>query len=50
MVYLNGQLQIQGSSEDWVETTPTSGTFTFAIAPITGDEITVSYFKEGGLI
>ncbi len=42
-VYLNGQLQTQGSSEDWVETTPASGTFTFAIAPLTGDLITVEY-------
>jgi len=42
-VYLNGQLQTQGSSEDWVETTPTSGTFTFDVAPLTGDEITAVY-------
>ena len=42
-VYLNGQLQTQGSSEDWVETTPASGTFTFATAPLTGDEITAIY-------
>ena len=42
-VYLNGQLQIQGSSEDWTETTPASGTFTFATAPETGDEISVIY-------
>jgi len=42
-VYLNGQLQTQGSSEDWTETTPGSGTFDFATAPIVGDEITVIY-------
>jgi len=42
-VYLNGQLQTQGSSEDWVETTPSSGTFTFATAPLTGDIIVVAY-------
>ena len=44
-VYLNGQLQIQGSGQDWVETTPASGTFTFAIAPATGSEITAEYQK-----
>jgi hypothetical protein len=42
-VYLNGQLQTQGSSEDWAETTPGSGTFDFAVAPESGDEITVYY-------
>jgi len=47
-VYLNGQLQTQGSSEDWVETTPASGTFTFAVAPTTGDEITAVYKVSAG--
>lgn len=42
-VYLNGQLQTQGSSEDWTETTPASGTFTFATAPSTGDIIIAVY-------
>ena len=42
-VYLNGQLQTQGTSEDWVETTPASGTFTFATAPATGDIIIAVY-------
>lgn len=42
-IYLNGQLQTQGSGEDWTETTPASGTFTFATAPATGDLITVKY-------
>lgn len=42
-VYLNGQLQTQGSSEDWAETTPASGTFTFATAPTTGDIIIAVY-------
>lgn len=47
-VYLNGQLQTQGSSEDWTETTPASGTFTFATAPTTGDIIIVMYqFSTG---
>lgn len=45
-VYLNGQLQTQGSAEDWVETSPAAGTFTFATAPATGDLITVSYQKS----
>jgi hypothetical protein len=44
-VYLNGQLQTQGSgvTDDWVETVPGSGTFDFAIAPDVSDEITVVY-------
>ena len=45
-VWLNGQLQTQGTSEDFVETTPASGTFTFAVAPTTGDLITVEYQTE----
>ncbi len=43
IVSLNGQLQTQGTGEDWTETTPTSGTFTFIIAPVSGDEILVKY-------
>jgi len=43
IVYLNGQLQTQGTAEDWVETTPGSGTFDFSTAPETGDEILVQY-------
>jgi hypothetical protein len=42
-VYLNGQLQIQGTASDWTETTPASGTFDFVTAPTAGDEITVMY-------
>lgn len=42
-VWLNGQLQTQGSGEDFVETTPASGTFTFDVAPESGDEITAEY-------
>lgn len=42
-VFLNGQLQTQGSAEDYVETSASAGTFTFATAPQTGDEITVAY-------
>lgn len=42
-VYLNGLMQLQGPADDWQETTPGAGTFTFAIAPLTGDIITVQY-------
>lgn len=42
-VWLNGQLLTQGSSEDWVETTPASGTFTFNTAPASGSLITAEY-------
>lgn len=47
-VYLNGQLQTQGSSEDFTETTPASGTFTFLTAPTTGDIIIVVYQFTSG--
>lgn len=42
-ISLNGQVQTQGSAEDWVETTPASGTFDFNIAPEAGDIIIVKY-------
>jgi hypothetical protein len=45
-VYLNGQIQTQGTSEDWTETAPASGTFDFATAPTGGDEITVAYYTS----
>ena len=48
MVYLNGQLQTQGTAEDWVETTPASGVFDFIIAPDAVDEITVTYAISAG--
>lgn len=44
-VWLNGQLMTQGTGEDFVETTPASGTFTFNTAPATGSLITVEYQK-----
>lgn len=47
-VFRNGQLQVQGSSSDWTETTPASGTFTFIVPPVATpylDEITVEYQK-----
>lgn len=46
-VYLRGQLQTQGSSEDWIELNPSAGTFRFNTAPHTGDEITVEYHIVG---
>ena len=45
VVYLNGQAQTEGATGDWTETTPSSGTFTFATAPETGDIILVTYFS-----
>lgn len=42
-VWLNGQLMTQGTGEDFVETTPASGTFTFNTAPASGSLITVEY-------
>jgi hypothetical protein len=49
-VFLNGQLQTQGSSNDFQETTPASGTFTFNTAPVTGDIITAIYSVAAGEI
>lgn len=43
IVYLNGQQLTPGGSNDWTETTPTSGIFAFATAPTTGDVVTVTY-------
>lgn len=48
VVYRNGQLQTQGASNDYQETTPGSGTFTFISAPLTGDVITAMYNKTAG--
>lgn len=47
MVFLNGQEQTQGSSNDWVETTPASGTFTFNTAPPTSSIIQAVYVTQG---
>jgi hypothetical protein len=48
LVYLNGQLLTQGSAEDWTETSPAAGTFSFAVAPESTDEITAVYSASGG--
>jgi DUF4097 and DUF4098 domain-containing protein YvlB len=47
-LYINGQLQIQGSSYDWVEATPASGTITLNTAPATGEKLTFEYLTEAG--
>lgn len=44
-VYLNGQLMIQGTGEDWGEATST--TFTMDVAPIVGDLLTAVYQPAG---
>lgn len=42
---LNGQMLTQGASNDWTETSPSSGTFTFSIAPPTGSIVQAEYIK-----
>ena len=42
-VFLNGQLLTVGSGNDFTETNPANGTFTFVNAPISGDIIIVEY-------
>ena len=42
-VYLNGLIQLQGASDDFVELVPASGTFKFNTPPVTSDIITVVY-------
>ena len=49
--YISGQLEVerngqgvnQGSDQTWVETDPSTGTFDFVTAPLTGDSIKVRY-------
>ncbi|RKX66616.1 MAG: hypothetical protein DRP42_02770 [Tenericutes bacterium] len=43
VVMLNGQTQSQGTTQDWIEIIPASGTFDFNTAPESGDRITASY-------
>lgn len=45
VIMLDGVLLTQGASQDWVETTPASGTFTLNFAPATGSVLTVWYNK-----
>ena len=47
-VYLNGLIQLQGASDDYVELVPGSGTFQFNTPPATNDIITVVYSGSAG--
>lgn len=42
-VEINGQLQTQGTNEDWVELVPSSGTFRFNTPPPVGSVVTAIY-------
>lgn len=44
-VILNGQDLIVGASNDYVETSPSAGTFTMVLTPVAGDVIKVKYLK-----
>ena len=46
LVYLNGQLQTQGSDDDWIETSASLGVFTFVRAPTVGDKIICQYLSK----
>ena len=43
LVYLNGQLQTQGDSEDWVEAVPDAGTFDLNVAPPKGSVVAANF-------
>ena len=45
VVAINGQILTQGVSQDWVEVTPASGSFSFNAAPPSGSVITAWYNK-----
>jgi len=47
-VWINGQLLTQGSSEDWIELVPASGTFEMAEAPVSGDVLIAEYKHSSG--
>lgn len=47
LVYLNGQLQTQGSDDDWIETSASLGVFSFVTAPLVGDKIICHYMSKG---
>ena len=46
LVYLNGQLQTQGSDDDWIGTSASLGVFTFVRAPTVGDKIICQYLSK----
>ncbi len=47
-VYLNGVFQLQGPLDDWQETDPSTGTFTFNIPPAVDSIISVQYITTAG--
>jgi len=49
-VYLNGLIQLQGASDDYVELVPGSGTFQFNTPPAIGDIITVVYSGSASVV
>lgn len=46
VIILNGQVQVKGTSFDWVETNPGIGTFSFNTAPQLGDLIECFYLNS----
>jgi len=42
-VFLQGQLQVQGTGENWTETSPDARTFGFVVAPPTDTVVTATY-------
>ncbi len=48
IVYLNGLAQLQGVSDDWIETDPATGLFDFNTPPVVNDIITVEYETATG--
>jgi len=49
-VYLNGLVQLQGASDDYIELVPGSGTFQFNTPPAIGDIITVVYSGSASVV
>lgn len=45
-VFRDGQLMLPGAGNDYVETTPGSGIFTFVTAPVSGSQIQVHYQRS----
>jgi len=49
-VYLDGQLMTQGVANDYTETNPATGTFTFVTPPPVGSIITASYISDPSIV
>jgi hypothetical protein len=49
-VYLDGQLMTQGVANDYTETNPATGTFTFVTPPPVGSVITVNYISDPSIV